>query len=111
MDEALARGALDAWITPILGKKGRPATLVTLLAIPSDAPRLGDFLLRQSTTFGVRFSTWDRMKLAREMEERATPHGPVRFKVGRTTDGEKLKEKAEFEDLKKIWSEDPGFEP
>jgi uncharacterized protein (DUF111 family) len=51
------------------------------------------------------------MKLAREMEERATPHGPVRFKVGRTTDGQKLKEKAEFEDLRKIWSEDPGFEP
>jgi uncharacterized protein (TIGR00299 family) protein len=111
MEEALAKGALDAWITPILGKKGRPAALITLLATPSYAPSLGDFLLRLSTTFGIRFSTWDRMKLVREMEKRETPRGSVRFKVGRTSDGQKVKEKAEFEDLKKIWAEDPDFEP
>jgi len=111
MEKAMAMGALDAWITPVIGKKGRPAALITLLAIPTQAPLIADFLLRQSTTFGVRFSTWDRMKLAREEEVRETSQGPVSFKVGRTLDGEKLKEKAEFEELKKIWEVDPGFEP
>ena len=59
----------------------------------------------------MRYSTWNRFKLTREEEIRETPAGPVSFKVGRTLDGEKLKEKAEFEDLKKIWEEDPDFRP
>jgi uncharacterized protein (TIGR00299 family) protein len=111
MEKAMAIGALDAWVVPIVGKKGRPAAEMTLLASPDQRDELADFLLRSSTTFGVRFSTWDRLKLAREEEVRDTPRGPVSFKVGRTTDGETLKEKPEFEDLRKIWEDDPGFKP
>jgi len=111
LDRAMAMGALDAWIDPVIGKKGRPASILTLLAQPEDVPAFSDFLLRHSSTFGVRYSTWDRLKLVREMQTRDTPKGPVSFKVGRTTDGETLKEKPEFEDLRKIWEEDPGFEP
>lgn len=107
MEKALESGTLDAWVTPVLGKKGRPASCLSFLAYPNRVPSLADFLLRHSTTFGVRYSTWDRFKLAREEEVRDTAHGPVSFKVGRTRDGEKVKEKAEFEDLKKIWETDP----
>jgi uncharacterized protein (TIGR00299 family) protein len=111
LEKAMGMGALDAWMTPVVGKKGRPATLFTLLVSPDELPTFADFLLRNSTTFGVRYSTWDRFKLVREEEVRETRKGPVSFKVGRTLDGEKLKEKPEFEDLKKIWESDPGFEP
>ena len=111
LEKAMEWGSLDAWVTPVVGKKGRPATLITLLASPDRVPILSDFLLRNSTTFGVRYSTWDRFKLVREEEVRETEGGPVSFKVGRTLDGEKLKEKPEFEDLKRIWEKDPGFEP
>ena len=111
MEKAMAMGALDAWVTPVVGKKGRSAAEMTILASPDQRDELADFLLRKSTTFGVRFSTWDRLKLAREEEIRDTPKGPVSFKVGRTTSGEKLKEKPEYEDLKKIWEKDPDFEP
>ena len=111
MEKAMSMGALDAWVTPVVGKKGRPAAEMTLLASPDQRDRLADFLLRNSTTFGVRSSTWDRLKLAREEEIRDTPKGPVSFKIGRTTDGETLKEKPEYEDLKKIWEENPDFEP
>jgi len=62
--------------------------------------------LKESSSFGVRFSAWDRMMLAREEEVRETPGGPVRFKIGRTTSGEVVKEKPEFEDLKMIWDSD-----
>jgi uncharacterized protein (DUF111 family) len=72
---------------------------------------LADFLLKDSGTFGVRYSIWDRFKLLREFETRETERGPVTFKVGRTTDGEWVREKPELEDLRKIWEEDPGFEP
>jgi len=111
MEEALAMGALDAWVTPVVGKKGRPAAEMAILATTVQRDELADFLLRNSTTFGVRFSTWNRLKLAREEEFRDTPGGPVSFKIGRTTKGETLKEKPEYEDLKKIWEKDPGFRP
>jgi len=111
VEKAMEMGSLDAWVTPVVGKKGRPATLVTLLISPDELPTFADFLLRHSSTFGVRYSTWDRFKLVREEEVRETEKGPVSFKVGRTLEGEKLKEKPEFEDLKKIWEEDPGFKP
>lgn len=108
MEKALELGALDGWVTALVGKKGRPATCMTFLVNPEDLPAISDFLLRHSSTFGVRYAPWGRFKLHREEEVRETPNGPVRFKIGVTTEGEKLKEKAEFEDLKKIWEEDPS---
>jgi len=111
MEKSLELGALDAWVIPALGKKGRPATCMAFLVNPEDVPVITDFLLRNSSTFGVRYAPWDRFKLAREEEIRDTPHGPVSFKIGRTTDGERVKEKPEFEDLKRIWEEEPGFSP
>ena len=111
MEKALVRGALDGWVTQVLGKKGRPALVMTLLVHPRDVPELADFLLRHSSTYGVRFAPWDRLKLAREEETRDTPRGPVRFKVGRTRTGEIVKEKAEVEDLRRVWEDDPGFSP
>ena len=111
LEKSMEMGSLDAWVTPVVGKKGRPATLFTLLVSPDLLPTFADFLLRHSTTFGVRYSTWNRFKLVREEEIRETGRGPVSFKVGRTLEGEKLKEKPEFEDLKKIWEKDPGFRP
>ncbi len=109
-ERILAMGAADTWITPIVGKKGRPAVEISLLVTPADVPRFADFLLRHSTTFGVRYAAWDRYKLSRETEVRDTERGPVSFKVGRTLDGKAIKEKAEYEDLKKIWEEDPDFQ-
>ena len=111
MEKALERGALDAWVTQVVGKKGRPAVRMDFLVKPEDVPGLSDFLLRYSSTLGVRYAPFGRFKLLREEEVRETPHGPVSFKIGRTRDGTKVKEKPEFEDLKKIWDEDPDFWP
>ena len=110
-ERALEMGALDAWVTPLVGKKGRPAACIVLLVAPERTGAFADFLLRQSSSFGVRYAAWDRLKLVRETEIRDTPRGPVSFSVGRTRDGEKVKEKPEFEDLKRIWQEDPDFQP
>jgi uncharacterized protein (TIGR00299 family) protein len=110
-EKALELGALDAWISPLIGKKGRPAHCIVLLVKPAEVPLFSDFLLRHSSSFGVRYSTWNRFKLTREEEVRETPAGPVSFKIGRTANGDRVKEKPEFEDLKKIWEEDPDFMP
>ncbi len=111
IQRSLELGALDSWITPVVGKKSRPALRFTMLSTSEAAPRLADWLLRHSSTFGLRYSEWKRLTLVRTEEVRDTPRGRVRFLVGRTTDGEKLKEKPEFDDLAEIWKEDPDFEP
>jgi uncharacterized protein (TIGR00299 family) protein len=107
-ERLLVQGALDVWMTPAVGKKGRPLTGLSFLAAERDFPRLADWFLRHSTTFGVRHRRWDRLKLARRFESRTTPQGPLTYKIGLTTDGTVLKEKAEFEEQRAHWE---GNEP
>jgi hypothetical protein len=111
IQRSLELGALDAWMTPVVGKKGRPALCFTLLAAPAVAPRLADWVLRHSSTFGLRYSLRSRLMLTRTTETRDTPRGWIRYSVGRTTEGEKVKEKPEFDDLADVWKEDPDFLP
>jgi hypothetical protein len=111
IQRSLELGALDAWMTPVVGKKGRPALCFTILATSATAPVLADWLLRHSSTFGLRYSVRPRLMLSRTTEDRDTPRGRVRYSVGRTTGGEKVKEKPEYDDLVEIWKEDPDFRP
>lgn len=102
-ERLLAQGALDVWLTPATGKKGRPLTCFQFLTAEADFPRLADWFLRHSTTFGIRHRAWDRLKLARRFEPRPGPGGAVTHKVGLTTAGEELKAKPEFEELRRRW--------
>jgi hypothetical protein len=95
-EKLLEQGALDVWQTPVTGKKGRAAVCLSVLADAETWPSLADWLLRHSTTFGLRYRRWDRLKLARRFEER----DGVIYKTGSTTAGEFVKEKAEFESVK-----------
>ena len=54
IDALLAAGALDAWVTPILMKKGRPAFTISALCRSDDADSVRSTLFRESTTIGVR---------------------------------------------------------
>ncbi|MGI8689071.1 MAG: nickel insertion protein, partial [Thermomicrobiales bacterium] len=76
-----AAGALDAWFTPIMMKKSRPA--VQLSAICAEAERLAltAILLRETTTFGVRATPIAREKADRRWETVVTQWGPVRVKI------------------------------
>lgn len=78
----LREGALDAFVVPILMKKGRPGHLITALARPADAARLQQLLLTESPTFGVRQYSTTRTILKRATTTVATPFGDIRVKVG-----------------------------
>ncbi|MCX6997524.1 MAG: nickel pincer cofactor biosynthesis protein LarC [Kiritimatiellaeota bacterium] len=78
----LAAGALDVWTTAIQMKKQRPGVLLSTLCRVAQRAELLDLIFRESTTFGVRETPVRRTVLARRVEERATPYGPVRIKVG-----------------------------
>jgi uncharacterized protein (TIGR00299 family) protein len=112
MEHLMTLGALDVWLVPVTGKKGRAAVCLSVLADEAKWTSFADWLLRYSSTFGLRHRVWDRLKLARRFETRTTADGiPLPVKIGMTTSGEVLKEKVEFDDVRKLWDDDPGFKP
>lgn len=101
VDTLLARGALDAWIAPVVMKKGRPGHLVGVLARAEHKQRLVDTLLEETTTLGVRATAVSRSELERRHETVETPWGPVRVKLGLRA-GVVLNATPEFEDCRAL---------
>jgi uncharacterized protein (TIGR00299 family) protein len=77
----LDAGAHDAWITPIVMKKGRPAFTVSALADPVLAEQLRRVLMAETGSFGVRGSMLERWPAPRRMHEVEVDGLPVRVKV------------------------------
>jgi uncharacterized protein (TIGR00299 family) protein len=98
-ETALERGALDVMLTPVIMKKGRPGTLLTLLCNPADSAALEQLLLRETSTLGVRVRQDRRICLERAHTTVPTPYGEIRIKLG-THDGEILNANPEFEDCR-----------
>ena len=57
---ALRAGAFDAWVTPIVMKKGRPAHTVSALCDPVDVERVGRVLLAETGSLGIRAHAVER---------------------------------------------------
>lgn len=62
----LAAGANDAWITPIVMKKGRPAHTLHALCDPGHAGAVGAVLLTESGSLGLRATAVERWPQVRE---------------------------------------------
>ncbi len=92
----LSAGAYDAWLAPVVGKKGRPAHIVTVLAEPAQAAELQELIRRETGTLGVRSHGLLRWSAARHVEEVDVGGHPVRVKrsAGRV--------KAEFDDTVRV---------
>ena len=78
----LGAGAHDAWITPIVMKKGRPAHTVSVLTDPALAPDLAALLCAETGSLGVRGRTIERWPRARYEGVVSVDGVPVRIKVG-----------------------------
>jgi uncharacterized protein (TIGR00299 family) protein len=89
----LAAGAHDAWVTPIVMKKGRPAHTVAVLADPAQAAALTTLLMAETGTLGVRSQTLTKYPAPRTVEVVEVGGHPVRVKV---TPGGRVK--VEFDD-------------
>ncbi len=94
-------GAVDVYMTPIIMKKGRHATKLSALAPAERLDQVVQAFLRETTTFGVRTTRWQREVLARERVEVQTPWGKVRVKVGRIGD-EFVTVAPEYEDCRRL---------
>lgn len=103
-------GAVDVWQAPATGKKGRVLIVLSVLVPTEQWRRCADFILKKSPTFGLRYRMWDRLKLDRKIEIRTSDLGSIQVKIGMDSEGNKIKEKFEFEDLKKSWDQEFYFE-
>ena len=98
-EQALQQGALDVMLTPVIMKKGRPGTLLTVLCDPDKLPAIERFLLRETSTLGIRIHQEQRSCLSRSHQSVSTAYGNIRIKVGSLA-GEELNTAPEFEDCR-----------
>ncbi|WP_254063522.1 nickel pincer cofactor biosynthesis protein LarC, partial [Granulicella sp. S190] len=98
-ETALAQGALDVMLTPVIMKKGRPGTLLTVLCNPSDSPALQQLILRETSTLGLRIRQDSRVCVDRHHTHVTTPYGEIRVKIG-TLDGQECNIAPEYEDCR-----------
>jgi hypothetical protein len=89
----LAAGAADAWVTPIVMKKGRPAHTVSALTDPARATAIAEVLVAETGSLGVRGTALQKWPSPRAVEVVDVDGHPVRTKV--TPAG---RVKVEFED-------------
>lgn len=95
--ELIDLGVNDAWLTPVLMKKGRPGHVLTVLVVPDLAGEIQEWLFRHTSTLGVRTHDVRRWALAREHLQVDVPGGTVQVKLGRLH-GVVVSATPEFED-------------
>jgi pyridinium-3,5-bisthiocarboxylic acid mononucleotide nickel chelatase len=86
VEACLNAGALDAWMTPVQMKKGRPGVTVSAIARPEEGALVAEALLRHTTTLGVRVTTLERLELEREHLTVTVDGQAIAVKVGRLGD-------------------------
>jgi uncharacterized protein (TIGR00299 family) protein len=94
----LEAGASDAWLTPILMKKGRPAHTLSVLVAPDRADVVRREIHRQTSTIGLRELQVRKHELERQMTTIAIEGYTVAVKIARL-EGEILNVQPEFEDV------------
>lgn len=98
LDALLAAGAADAWLTPILMKKGRPAHTLHVLVAPAGAAAVREVVFRETTTIGVREHAVAKRALQRSIVDVAVDGQPIAVKVARL-DGRVVNAQPEWDDV------------
>lgn len=99
LQRMLDLGALDAWVTPVVMKKGRPGMQMHVLCDAARRDGLVAALHEETTSLGVRYYPVSRSALARRWVTVSTPYGAVRVKVAER-DGRVVNAAPEYEDCR-----------
>ncbi len=97
----LQGGASDAWLAPILMKKGRPRHTLSVLAEPRQLPALRELVFRETSAIGLRATSATKHALARTWVPVAVAGGRVRIKVA-VSDGSIIHSTPEFDDVMQV---------
>jgi uncharacterized protein (TIGR00299 family) protein len=101
MERLLEMEVQEVYLTPILMKKNRPATLLTVICPSERLPSITEFLLKETTTLGLRWHEEERSRADREIVTLQTKYGRIRFKLARW-EGRMVNLSPEYEDCKQL---------
>lgn len=100
IEKLILNGAHDAYLVPIIMKKGRPGILLSTLISRSLLEKISDIIFKETTTLGLRVIEVGRKKIFREIKTINTMFGAVKIKVI-DVDGQ-VRCVPEFEECKRI---------
>ena len=100
IDRLLEAGARDAFLTPVIMKKGRPGIQLTVLTDPNKETELTQLIFSETTTLGIRRLPVQRHTLERRTDIVQTPYGPIRVKIADI--GSKQRITPEYDDCARI---------
>lgn len=101
MERLLGMEVQEVFLTPILMKKNRPATLLTVICPYEKLSSIIEFLLNETTTLGLRWREEERSCADREILVLDTKYGKVRFKLAKWK-GRVVNLSPEYEDCKRL---------
>jgi len=101
MASLFAEGALEVYFDSVMMKKNRPGIELTVLTEEDDAQRLGQWILANTSTLGLRLAREERIELERRVDNVNTELGTAQIKVGLLPDGSE-KASPEFESCRKL---------
>lgn len=101
LDQLFAAGASDAWLTPVIMKKSRPAIQLNVLCPEEKVPAIKQVIFTHTTTIGLREYSIKKSVLPREEIMVDTKYGKVRVKQC-LYGGKVVRLKPESEDVKAI---------
>ncbi len=102
MEKLFRAGALDVTLTPLIMKKGRPGTELTVITDPESGLKMTEIILKESPSSGVRYKKERRYKLKRWIEKVETTFGPVNVKFMADVENKILRVSPEYEEIKAI---------
>ncbi len=100
IERLLESGAHDAFLCPIIMKKGRPGIMLSVLSPAQKIDDLLSVIYTETTTLGVRLLPVDRRKLHRWQEKRMTSLGEIRVKIAEW--GDRRSFSPEFEECQRL---------
>ncbi|SEL81299.1 hypothetical protein SAMN04515665_12025 [Blastococcus sp. DSM 46786] len=98
LDGLLAAGASDAWLTPILMKKGRPAHTLSVLCRPEVVPAVQVAVFATTSTIGLRVVEVGKVALERVHDTVEVLGAPVGVKLA-VSGGRVVNVSVEYEDV------------
>lgn len=101
LEKLFADDASDAWISPVIMKKSRPAVTLSVLCKEELVDKMKAIIFSNSTSIGIREYRVKKNMLRREESTVETTYGAVKIKQS-FFEGKMVRSKPEYEDCKRL---------